>query len=218
MTIWAKKKAHIREDAGPRSVPKPKLVLIVLAAGRLADGGASTVFVADGEPHGAGILTDIGQIVPGTASRVREEPGTVSLHLELDVALFPVRVAAVRLPALGRARSGLDGEEGERPVLVHLGRLDRRFGPLEITRAAFGLVVVGPAGLAGDDREVGRHGGDRSARRRNLGLGIGRAESEKRNSGGSGCEQPIELGHDKELPLSVTCFHQNGRYPNHTTF
>ncbi len=131
----------------------------VLAAGCLADSSAAAVFVADGESDDTRrIAADIAQVVPGAASRVREEPGTVGLHLELDFALLPVAVAVVRLPALGGARSGLDGEEGERPVLVHLGRLDRRLGPFELTRAAFGLVVVAPTGLAGDDREVGRGG------------------------------------------------------------
>ena len=47
-------------------------------------------------------------------------------------------------------------------------------------------------------------GGDRRTWGRNLvGLGVGRAESEKRNSGGSGYEQPVEHCHFEELPLSL---------------
>ncbi len=162
------------------------------------------MFVANGEEGVAdSILTDIGQVVFGirVGRGVRKVPRAVGLHLELDIALLPVVVAAGRIPTPGSARGSLDGEEGECPTLVHRSRLEGRLRPLETARTTFRLVVVAAANLADDDREVSssRH---RSGRRRGLDdLRVGRAESKKRNATNDCSELRTKRIHNKVLLL-----------------
>jgi hypothetical protein len=160
---------------------------LLIAALGLTDGPARFVLVADRE------LLDVGVAgggrrheVLGAGDRVREEPRTVGLHLELGVALPQVAVARGGVPALRSARLGVGRSQREVTVL-DLGGLEGRLRTAQAALPAFALLVVAAAGQALDGREAAR-----GHRGRHLG-GLRDGRADHRDGEKRGSEEPKDI-------------------------